>query len=77
MTEKQTTTMVPKLALPKAPWRLRYWRIEPTNEKLAHRVPGGRGKPKKLVPVPHHRLVPVDLSRYTGERLRESRKTHR
>lgn len=77
MTEKQTTIRDPKLALPRAPWRLRFWRLEPTNEKIAHRALGGRGKPKKLVPVPHHRLVPVDPSRYTGERLREIRKTHR
>ena len=69
MTEKQTTEAAAFTRLPRAPWRLRHWRVEDTPVKIAHRH--GR------VPVPHHRLVPVDPSRYTAENLPGIRRTHR
>lgn len=41
--------------------------------KITHSHPGGKGKPRKAVAVPSHRLVPVDRSKYPGWRLREIR----
>lgn len=32
--------------------------------------PAGKGKPRKAVGVPSHRLVPIDRSRYPGHALR-------
>jgi hypothetical protein len=42
---------------------------------IVHMHPAGKGKPRKAIGVPSHRLVPIDRSKYPGDALRAIRRS--
>lgn len=63
-----------EIARPRCEWSMKRWRfIKYGGPIIKHVVKVKKRKMSK--PVPSHRLVPIDRSRYEGERLRVIRNT--
>jgi hypothetical protein len=60
--------------LPKHGWSDKLWYFRKLEgPPITHSVPGGRGKPRRIVHVPSHRLMLAERSKYPGSALRKIR----